>query len=316
MKLSLVVPCYNEDGNVTKFYQATKKAFMDKKYDYEIVFVNDGSRDQTYSKLKELLTDDTVNIKIINFSRNYGKEAAVLAGLKNSNGDLVTIIDADLQQKPEVVIDMVDLLDEHPEYDCVAAYQQDRIEGKFISSIKNLFYSLINKVCEIDFHNGASDFRTFRRNMVEAILSMPEYFRFSKGIFSWVGFETFFMPYTAEERYSGETKWSFIKLIKYAFEGFISFTTFPLRVATFLGIFTSLASIMYLIIIMLQKIIFSIDIPGYATIVCLILFLGGIQLLVLGIIGEYLAKVYIQGKERPIYIIKDLVSNESGEKNV
>ena len=309
MKLSLVVPCFNEEGNVRQFYEATEKALCNKEYDYEIIFINDGSKDATYARLKEIVEDSSQPIKVINFSRNFGKEAAVLAGLQASTGEFVTIIDADLQQKPEIVADMVDILDQREEIDCVAAYQEERKEKRIMVKMKNLFYKMIDKVCEIEFCKGASDFRTFRRSMVNAILSMPEYFRFSKGIFSWVGFETYYMPYTVEERNSGESKWSFTKLLRYAIEGFISFTTFPLKIATFLGSFTSVIAIIYLIIIVIQKLCFSINIPGYATIVGLILLLGGIQLMILGIIGEYLARVYIQGKNRPVYIIKEEISS-------
>ena len=315
MKLSLVVPCYNEEGNVRKFFDSVNTAFENKIQDYEFIFINDGSKDNTRNKLKELLTESKNSIKIVDFSRNFGKEAAILAGLQNSEGDLVTIIDADLQQRPEIVVDMVAFLDEHEEYDCVAAFQEKRIEGKAMSFVKNIFYKLINKISEIDFKSGASDFRTFRRTMTNAILDMPEYFRFSKGIFSWVGFETYYMPYIVEERYSGETKWSVGKLIKYAIEGFISFTTFPLKVTTFLGFFTSFSAILYLLVVILQKLFWGIDIPGYATIICLILLLGGIQLLVLGIIGEYLARMYIQGKNRPIYVVKSIYHNKQEKMN-
>lgn len=310
MKLSLIIPCYNEEGNVRKLFDSVNIAFENKIENYEFVFINDGSKDKTRDKLKELLSEVNQNIKIVDFSRNFGKEAAIFAGLQNAEGDLVTIIDADLQQRPEIVVKMVSFLDEHPEYDCVTAFQEKRMEGKAMSFVKNTFYKLINNICEIDFKNGASDFRTFRRNMVEAILNMPEYFRFSKGIFSWVGFETHYIPYIVEERFSGETKWSFHKLMKYAIEGFISFTTFPLRIATFLGLFTSFAAIIYLIIVLIEKLVWGIATEGYATTICLILLLGGIQLLVLGIIGEYLSRMYIEGKNRPIYVVKSIYNNK------
>ena len=310
MKLSLIVPCYNEEGNVRKFFDCVNTAFENKIDDFEFIFINDGSKDKTRTKLKELLNEVNKNIKVVDFSRNFGKEAAIFAGLQNAEGDLVTIIDADLQQRPEIVVDMVAFLDEHPEYDCVAAFQEKRIEGKAMSFVKGMFYKLINNICEIDFKSGASDFRTFRRNMVDAILSMPEYFRFSKGIFSWVGFETHYIPYIVEERFSGETKWSLRKLIKYAIEGFISFTTFPLRIATFLGLFTSFAAVIYLIMVLIEKLVWGIATEGYATTICLILLLGGIQLLVLGIIGEYLSRMYIQEKNRPIYVVKSIYHNK------
>lgn len=308
VKSSLIVPCYNEEENVDLFFHTAVKAFDENAITYEIIFVNDGSRDKTAVKLKKIFKEHPEIVSVVNFSRNFGKEAAILAGLKHSKGEFVTIIDADLQQRPEIVVQMINFLENNEEYDSVAAYQQMRIEGKVISWIKSLFYKLINKVCEIEFRPGASDFRTFRKKVVDAILSMPEYFRFSKGIFSWIGFETFYMPYIAEERIAGTSKWSLLKLFKYAIEGFISFTTLPLRVATFIGAFCSISSILYMVVVIIQKLCFSIDLPGYPTIVVLILFLGGIQLMVLGIIGEYLARTYIQGKNRPIYIEKEYLS--------
>lgn len=233
--LSLIVPCYNEEENVLPFFEMVLKAFQKSVLEYEIIYINDGSRDNTELNLKKLWENHSNIVSVVNFSRNFGKESAILAGLKHAKGDYVTIIDADLQQRPEIVLEMVDFLNNHAEYDAVAAYQIKRIEGKVISFYKKIFYKLVNKVCDIEIHSGASDFRTFRRKVVNAILSVPEYFRFSKGIFSWVGFETYYMPYIADERNSGETKWSIWRLFKYALEGFISFSTFPLKIATYLG---------------------------------------------------------------------------------
>ena len=308
--LSLIVPCYNEEENVFPFFDTVLKAFEKSVLEYEIIYINDGSRDNTELNLKKLWENHSNIVSVVNFSRNFGKESAILAGLKHAKGDYVTIIDADLQQRPEIVLEMVDFLNNHTEYDVVAAYQIQRIEGKVISFYKKVFNKLFNKVCDIEIHSGASDFRTFRRKVVEAILSVPEYFRFSKGIFSWVGFETYYMPYIADERNSGETKWSIWRLFKYALEGFISFSTFPLRIATYLGGGFSTVAIIYMIIVIIQKLFFSISIPGYTTIVVLILVLGGLQLMILGIIGEYLARIYIQGKNRPIYIEKECLDNE------
>ena len=235
-------------------------------YNYEIVFVNDGSRDKTFSKLRMLHEKDK-RVAVVSFSRNFGKEAAMLAGLKRSKGNLVCIIDADLQQHPSVAKEMADFLKDNDEYDCVVAYQKERKESKSMQRIKKLFYKIINRVSDTEFVTGASDFRIFRRCMVEAIVAMPEYHRFSKGIFSWVGYNTYFMPYSALERNAGETKWSFKKLLKYAMEGFISFTTFPLKIATFLGIISSLLSVIYFGIVVIQKLFFGIDVPGYPTII-------------------------------------------------
>lgn len=306
MKISLIVPCYNEENNVTIFWDTVLEEMNKSEYSFETIFVNDGSTDNTLLRLKELYSKNSDKIEVINFSRNFGKEAAMLSGMKHTTGDYITIIDADLQQSPNLVIDMVNFLENNEDYDCVATYQERRSESKLLAGFKNMFYKLMNKICEIEFVSGASDFRTFRKPMIDAILSLPEYSRFSKGIFSWVGFNTYYMPYEALERNSGESKWSFWNLFKYAIEGFISFTTFPLKIATILGCLSSGISIIYLIIVVIQKLIFSINVPGYPTIVVLILLIGGIQLLILGIIGEYLARVYLQGKNRPIYIEKSV----------
>lgn len=311
MRLSLVVPCYNEQDNVEKFYQETVRAFSGCGYPYELVFVNDGSKDNTLKALKKLYDEHKEsNIKVIGFSRNFGKEAAMYAGLSNAKGDYVCVIDADLQQRPEVVLQMVNILDENEEYDCVAAYQEERKESKAMVTLKNAFYKLINKVTEVDFVSGASDFRTFRRSMVEAILGMTEYHRFSKGIFSWVGFNTKFIPYEVQERESGVSNWNFWKLFKYAIEGIISFTTAPLKFATGIGTLAFIASIIYTLIIVIRHFVWGVDVAGYDSIVALILMFGGLQLLCVGILGEYLAKVYVQVKNRPVYIISKMYSYE------
>lgn len=315
MKLTLVIPCYNEEDNVIPFFEAVESAFKKISCEYELIFVNDGSKDNTRKNLKSLYQQHKDRVSVINFSRNFGKEAAVLAGLKRSTGDYVTLIDADLQQRPEIVVEMVEFLENHEEYDSVAAYQERRIEGKAISCVKNLFYKIINKVCDIEFYEGASDFRTFRRTVVDAILSLPEYYRFSKGIFSWVGFDTYYLPYIAEERNSGETKWSVRKLIRYAWEGFLSFTTFPLKLATYIGTFFSGLSLLYMVVVIIQKVFWGEEVQGYPTIVVLILLLGGIQLIILGIIGEYLARDYMQGKNRPVYIEKEYWKRQDERSN-
>ncbi len=306
MKLSLVVPCYNEEANVKRFFDEVNRVFESKVPDFEFVFVNDGSKDGTYSELKKLYKENKAsNIQVLTFSRNFGKEAAIYAGLSNAKGDMVCIIDADLQQRPEVVLEMLSEMEKDESLDCVAAYQENRRESKTLSGLKSAFYKVINKITDVDFVNGASDFRLLKRTMVDAILEMTEYHRFSKGIFSWVGFNTKYIPYTVEERQFGETKWSYGKLFKYALEGIISFSTFPLKLATGVGLATAFASIIYLIVVILQKLICGIDVPGYATIVVLVLFLGGMQLFCLGILGEYLSKIYVQVKNRPIYILKE-----------
>ncbi len=312
MKLSLICPCYNESENILEFYNVCEAVLKKDIDDIEFIFINDGSTDDTLKQLHKIFSIAKSKVKIINFSRNFGKEAAMYAGLQKAEGEYTCIIDTDLQQRPETVLDMVLFLDTNPDFDCVAAYQIKRNENRLVIGFKSLFYKCINRVCDIDFKSGASDFRTFRSCVREAILSFNECYRFLKGIFSWVGFNTYYMPYIANERKAGKSSWSFVKLVKYAFNGITSFTTFPLQVATVIGILFSLLSILYLIFIVIQKIFFGISIPGYATVIVLILLIGGIQMLCLGALGSYLAKVYIQGKKRPIFVVKDYKASCGG----
>lgn len=313
MKLSLVAPCYNEEGNVRLFCEEARRILAG--VEYEIVFINDGSKDGTLKVLKELYAEKKDNLKIINFSRNFGKEAGLYAGLQHATGDYVVIIDTDMQQPIEVAREMMEFLEEHEEYDEVAAYQEQRKEGRIMTAFKSAFYSIINKLCDVELYKNASDFRCMRRCVVDAILSMSEYHRFSKGIFAWIGFETYYRPYEVRERNAGTTSWSFWKLVNYAMEGVVSFSTKPLKMATKLGVGTSVLAILYMIVVIFQKIAFGNDVPGYPTIIVLILLIGGIQLTVLGIIGEYLAKMHIEVKNRPIYIAKDVWSyDEEGKK--
>lgn len=310
MKLSLIIPCYNEEGNVQPMYEKVVSTFTGKIDSYEFVFVNDGSSDATAAKLKEIYRSAEQPVKVVNFSRNFGKEAAIYAGLQHVSGDYISIIDADLQQDPAYVLQMVDFLEEHEDYDSVAAFQEERKESAFMSKTKNAFYKIINKISDTEFVSGASDFRTFRSRVKDAILQMSEYHRFSKGIFSWVGFQTYYMPYNVDDRLTGTSKWSFWKLMKYAIEGIVAFTTVPLKLSTWVGSLTSLAALIYIIVVIIQKLAYEIDVPGYATIVVLILFLGGMQLLALGIIGEYLSRTYIQSKNRPIYLAREVLDNQ------
>ena len=314
MFLSLVVPCYNEEGNVEKFFSETNKAFDGRDFEYEFVFVNDGSKDKTGFCLKKLFNENkNYNIQVLSFSRNFGKEAAIYAGLKAAKGDRVCLIDADLQQRPEVVLQMIDTMNGNEDLDCVTAYQEKRKESKLMISLKNAFYKIINKVTEVNFVSGASDFRLMKRNMVNAVLEMTEYHRFSKGILSWVGFNTEYIPYNVEERESGESKWSTKKLFRYAFEGIVSFSTFPLKLSTYIGFISAVLSILYLILVVIKKLAFGISVPGYATIVVLVLFLGGLQLFSLGILGEYISKIYVQVKNRPVYILKEHLGKDDEE---
>ena len=266
MKLSFVIPCYNEESNVKLIHDEIAKIFLPL-YKYEIIFVNDGSSDNTLKSLKEILKNSKTKIKVINFSRNFGKEAAIYAGLKEAKGDYISLIDADMQQDPKYVMEMVSFLDKNEEYDSVAMYQDKRKEGKVLTFFKKSFYKLINKISDTKFQSNASDFRTFRKCVIKSVLELKEYYRFSKGIFSWVGYNTYYMPYTVKERATGTTKWSFKKLFKYALDGIISFTTAPLKMATYIGLMSSFASIVYLVFVIIQKLAWGIDIPGYATII-------------------------------------------------
>lgn len=310
MKLSLVVPCYNEAENVAAFQDAVIAAFEGCGYDYEIVFIDDGSKDATLHNLKKLHAAQRCPVKVISFSRNFGKEAGLYAGLQHASGDYISLIDADLQQRPEIVRDMVRILDEEPQYDVVAAYQDRRGEGKVLSFFKRSFYSIINRLSKVTLQPDASDFRTFRRSVRDSLLELAEYHRFSKGLFAWVGYETKFIPYTACPRASGTTKWNFRKLVNYAVEGIIGFSTAPLQLATCLGGVTGIAAIIYLIVVVLQKLICGIDVPGYATIIVLILLLGSVQLFCIGIIGEYVGRTFEQTKNRPVYLAKEILTYE------
>ena len=310
MKLSLVVPCYNEAENVIPFQEAVIQAFDGCGYDYEIVFVDDGSTDATLHNLTKVFAAQACPVKVVSFSRNFGKEAGLYAGLRYASGEYISLIDADLQQRPELVRQMTEILDKKPEYDVVAAYQDRRGEGKILSFFKRSFYKIINALSKVSLQPDASDFRTFRRSVRDSILDLAEYHRFSKGIFAWVGYSTCFIPYTAQPRANGTTKWNFRKLFNYAVEGIIGYSTAPLRLATCLGGVTGIAAIIYLIAVILEKLVKGIDVPGYATIIVLILLLGSVQLFCIGIIGEYVGRTFEQTKNRPIYIAKEILNYE------
>lgn len=309
MKLSLIVPCYNEEGNVEKFYDIVNTAFENKVENYEFVFVNDGSKDETGKRLKNLYCNKNSknNIQILTFSRNFGKEAAIYAGLSKAKGDVVCLIDADLQQRPEVVLEMLDVMNSDDDIDCVTAYQKTRKENKAVSYAKSAFYKIINKISDVEFVNGASDFRLMKRSVVEAVLQMTEYHRFSKGMFSYVGFNTKYIPYEVAERESGESKWGVKKLIKYAFEGIFAFSTAPLKIAMYMGILMLLLSVIGFVVSF-----FTGEALAVSTVLIIsALFLtGGIVLVCIGIVGEYLSKMYIQGKNRPVYILKEHLDDE------
>ena len=310
MKLSLVVPCYNEAENVAAFQEAVISAFSGCNYDYEIIFVDDGSTDATLHELRKLYKKQDCPVAVVSFSRNFGKDAAIYAGIQHSTGEYVSLIDADLQQRPELVRGMVQTLEEDPQYDMVAAYQDRRGESKILSFFKRGFYGLINKLTDTPLKSDASDFRTFRRSVADSIITMGEYHRFSKGIFAWVGYSTCYIPYTACPRSAGKSKWNFRKLFNYAIDGIIGFSTKPLRIATFLGSLSGIAALIYLIVVVLQKLIAGIDVPGYASIIVLILFFGAMQLFCIGIVGEYVGRTFEQSKRRPIYLTKEILKND------
>ena len=312
-KLSLVVPCYNEGENVIPFHEAVLDAFQDCGYSIEIIYVDDGSRDATLHNLKEIYARQDCQVKIVSFSRNFGKEAGIYAGMQHASGAYISLIDADLQQRPEIVRDMVQMLEEQPEYDIVAAFQDRRREGKVLSFFKKSFYAIINRLSKVPLQPDASDFRTFRRSVRDSILELPEYHRFSKGIFAWVGYKTMFIPYTACPRQSGVTKWSFWKLFNYAMEGIIGFSTAPLRLATLLGSVTGVAALIYLVCVILEKLIKGIAVPGYATLIVLLLFFSSMQLFCIGIIGEYVGRTFEQSKNRPIYIAKEVIGEDDSQ---
>lgn len=312
MKLSLVVPCYNEEGNVRRFFDTVNTVFCGKLEDYEFVFVDDGSRDSTRKILKELYFSDenTGKIQLVSFSRNFGKEAAIYAGLSKAKGELICVIDADLQQRPEVVLEMLDKMNGDGDIDCVAAYQQERKEGKGVSFAKSAFYGIINRLADVPFVNGASDFRLMKKSVADAVLQMKEYHRFSKGMFSYVGFNTEYIPYTVCERESGESKWSTGKLIKYAFEGIFAFSTKLLKLPKILGLLFILLSLGDFIFLAVQRLVLSEALLSLVIILGHIFLVGGSVLLSLGIMGEYLAKMYEQGKDRPVYIVKEYLDND------
>ena len=314
MLLSVIVPCYNEEGNIDLFYEETVKALGDLMPETELIFVNDGSRDSTIRKLRSLCERAEYRVRVVSFSRNFGKEAALLAGLEASQGTFTSIIDADLQQNPAYIVEMMQILNEHPEYDAVAAYQQERKEGMILSLFKKMFYKVIDSLTDVKIMQAASDFRLLRRPVVDAILSLPEKCRFSKGIFAWVGFETYYMPYTVEERASGTSKWNFWKLMKYAFDGIIAFSNKPLIMSSIAGLFIFGLSVLYLIIIVVKTIMWGDPVAGFPTLACLILMLSGIQLLGIGILGQYLAKNYTESKERPVYIVKEELDNGADQE--
>lgn len=301
-KISIVVPCYNEEKNINNFYEEMIKTLekVKENYNYEIIFVNDGSNDQTEIEVKKVRKTDK-NVILISFSRNFGKEAAIYAGLNNATGDLVALIDADLQHPPVTILEMIKGINEG--YDVVATKRKNRKGEPVIKSVfSKLFYKMMRMFISIE--KNVQDFRLMKKEVVDAILSLKEYNRFSKGIFTWVGFNIKYIEIENIERKAGKTKWSFKKLFSYAIEGITSFTTAPLKASTLMGFCISIIAIISTIVIILQTLIYGKDVPGYASIITAILFMGGVQLISIGILSEYISKMYLEIKKRPKYIIK------------
>lgn len=303
---SIVVPCYNEEQSIQLFYYELNKTLSEiKELEFQIWFVDDGSKDGTLAIIKELQENDD-RIHYITFSRNFGKEAAMLAGLENAQGDYVITMDVDLQDPPALIPEMYRIIKEE-EYDCVATRRTTREgEPKIRSFFARRFYRIINKISDVDIVDGARDFRFMSRQMVDAIISLKEYNRFTKGIYGWVGFRVKWLEFENKERVSGETKWNFWKLFLYSLEGIMAFSTVPLAVASIMGVLLCLLAIIMIGLIFVRTIIFSDPVPGWPSLVCIIIFLGGVQLFCMGIIGMYLSKTYLETKRRPSYIMKEM----------
>lgn len=315
MDLSLIIPCYNEQDSLPAFLEAVTATYDATGLEYELVFIDDGCTDGTNGILTRFARERGArHVRVVTFSRNFGKESGILAGLEHARGDCIGIIDADLQQRPETLLEMYRILREHPEYDSVAACQFDRKQGPVRKLFSSAFYGTFNSVSSTQLIPEASDFRVFRRKVAVAILSLPEYYRFSKGIFAWIGFKTYPFPYTPDKRAAGTSKWSFRQLWNYGKEGMLSFSTLPLRISTWIGAISSVIALVYLVIVIYEWAALHNSFAGYPTIVCLILLFGGLILLTLGILGEYLGRVYVQGKNRPIYIASEVITVDDGEE--
>ncbi len=302
--LSIIVPCYNEEEVISTYYNETIKVLKEMEVKYEIIFVNDGSQDQTLNEIKKLMEIDS-NIKIIDFSRNFGKESAIYAGFEEAVGDYIVMMDSDLQDPPILLKQMYEILTTK-EYDSVVTYRTSRKGDPIIKSLfSSLFYKLANFLTEIKLTEGARDYRMMKREMVNAILSLKEYHRFSKGLMNWVGFKTYKISYENVERSAGSSSWSFFKLFHYAIEGIISFTTRPLRLSTYIGFIITFISFTYIIVIIFRYFIGDVNVEGWSSIMVAITFFSGVQLMSIGILGEYIARIYDESKRRPIYIKRE-----------
>ena len=307
MNLSIVVPCYNEEESIKIFYDELNESLNEiKDSNYEVIFVDDGSKDKTLANIKKLAKTDS-NIKYISFSRNFGKESALYAGLKESSGEYVAIMDVDLQDPPQLLPQMLEILtSKEGSYDIVATKRSSRKgEPKIRSIFAKLFYKIINKITDLDLVDGARDYCLMTRQVVNSLLELSEYNRFSKGLIKWVGFETKYIEYENVERKAGKTSWSFWSLFKYSIEGIVGFTTAPLSISTFFGFLMALISFIIIIFLIIRHYLYSDPVQGWASTVCIIFFIGGIQLFSIGILGKYLEKTYLETKNRPIYLVKE-----------
>lgn len=303
---SCIVPCFNEEEVIPLYYEEMQKVRKQEegKIDFEIIFIDDGSKDKTLEVIKKLSEQDEC-IHYVSFSRNFGKEAAMYAGFEHANGEYVVTMDVDLQDPPHLIPEMIRSIEEEG-YDSVATRRVTRKgESPIRSFFARRFYGLINKISDADIVDGARDFRMMKRDMVNAILSMPEYNRFTKGIFGWVGFKTKWIEFENVERAAGETKWSFWKLFRYALEGIIAFSTVPLTIVSLIGVIVCIIAFLFLLFVVIRAAIFGDPVAGWPSLICVISFLSGIQLLGIGVVGMYLSKTYLETKKRPIYIKKE-----------
>ena len=305
MTISIIVPCFNEEESLPLFYAEMEKIKSQIDDNFEYIFVNDGSKDRTLAILRELNQKNN-SVRYLSFSRNFGKEAALYAGLKHATGDLVTVMDADLQDPPELLLTMKSMLEKNPDLDCVGTRRTTRDgEPPIRSFFAKMFYKLINKISQVEMVDGARDFRLIRRQMVDAILEVSEYNRFSKGIFAWVGFKTKYLEYKNVERVAGKTSWSFWQLLNYSLEGIVNFSDAPLTIAFLGGVVACLLAFFLIMIVIIRTLIFGDPTSGWPSMVSIILFLGGFQLLTIGILGKYIGKIFMETKKRPIYVIKE-----------
>ena len=302
--LSIVVPCCNEQEALPAFYEEASGILRDMGCSYEMLFVDDGSRDGTLRIMRDLSRSDP-HVSYISFSRNFGKEAALYAGLSNASGDYVATMDADLQDPPSLLPQMLGILQTR-EYDCVATRRENRVgEPKVRSWFSRLFYKIMNRISDIEFVDGARDFRMMKREMVDAIVSMQEVNRFSKGIYSWVGFNTYWISYENVERVAGKTKWSFWKLFKYAMEGIVDFSQTPLNIASWSGLVFTLAAFVMIVVVVVRKLAFGDPVQGWASTICVILLVGGVETFCIGMLGQYVSRIYTETKARPHYIVAE-----------